>query len=138
MLESSRAEHLATHETWEQRASEAQDRELEDARAQLAESDTRLEALRDQREQTRWYQRGARAEIDRTTAGWERGRAHWAERVDRLTTEVAQRPQAHDPTLSIARDPLNNLDMPAPVPVREIAPVRELARGLDDGIGLEL
>jgi Ti-type conjugative transfer relaxase TraA len=120
MLSASRAEQLAS-DTAHEPAEHSHDHRLDDARAQLAETETRLEALQGQRDDTRWYQRGARAEIDQKAAGWQRAREHWRDQTDRLADEAAARPQRHEPQLERAHDPLAQLD-----PAREIQ--RELTR----------
>ena len=143
MLTTSRAEHLAS-DTVLEGTTRALDRSADDARAQLAETETRLEALKDQRDQTRWYQRRARGDIDRTSEGWLRARGHWREQVDRLAKGAEpRRPQPPEPQLERAHDPLARLD-PAVELARQQAlertpqmpgrPLPTLDRGIDLGL----
>src|SRR5436305_1845451 len=75
------------------------ERELDRAREHLTEVETRLDGLEDERQQTRWYQRGRRAELDTISEGWQRGHEHWQTEVDRLGEALAERPHPPEPEL---------------------------------------
>lgn len=134
MLAESRAEHLALHGIEHDHLAPVLNEQLNHANERLADYATRLDFLRDERAETRWHQRGRRAEIDRLAENWQRGLSHWQDQVDRLTGELAERPVPHEPDLWRARDPLEKLD-PARELQRDMA--RSIERARDHGIGLE-
>ena len=112
MLDDSRAEHLALHGLTLDQVAEAVGEDLDRARAELDEVETRLAALHDERDQTRWYQRGRREEIDGVLAGHVRAQSHWRERVDELQQQLAERPEPPEPPgLWRAADPLAASDV---------------------------
>jgi len=135
VLADSRAEQLALDGYPRDREADHLARDLERAQEALAENETRVEALQDQRAQTRRYQRGRRHDLDSITEGWQRGKDHCQAEVDRLTTELDEHPAA--PALSRAHDPLAALEPP---PDLDRALRRGIERELsrDVGRGMEL
>jgi len=127
MLGDSRAEHLALHGLNRDHLAEALADDLDRAHAHLDDVEQRLSALHDERDQTRWYQRGRRAEIVSIIEGHTRAEAHWRAHIDDLHERLGDRPPpAEPPSLWRAADPLSasdvglELDLPAPAP--DLAP----------------
>ena len=135
MLEASRAEHLALHGVIEDELRPLLREQIEQAASNVGDIDAAIERLGAQRAGTRWYERGRRAEIDRAVADHRIARERWQHQHDRLTAELAERPDPHRPELWRARDPLARLD-PAAELGREHARQRSLARDDDLGMGL--
>ena len=107
MLDDSRAEHLALHGLTPDHVAEVIGEDLDRARTELDEVETRLAELHDERAQTRWYQRSRREEVDSILAGHVRAQSHWRERVDELAQQLAERPEPPEPPgLWRAADPL--------------------------------
>lgn len=104
--------------------------------ARLAWIEQRLDSLRDEHGDARWYQPGRRAEVERRMEGalaaWRRSRAD----VERLRSEFERRPPSREPRCWRASDPLAALQPPAEI-ARRIARERRLERSLDRDIGLE-
>lgn len=127
MLDDSRAEHLALHGLARDHAAEALGEDLDRALGQLDDVERRLAALQDERDQTRWYQRIRREEIDHILAGHTRAQTHWSERVDELQEQLAGRPASPEPPdLWRAADPLSasdvGLELDLPSPSLDLAP----------------
>jgi hypothetical protein len=80
--------------------------DLERARAQLADIDARLDALRDERARVRWHQRARRIELDLVADGWLRSQSRWRSEVARLERDVVY----SAPPVSRAVDPLDPID----------------------------
>lgn len=127
MLDDSRAEHLALHGLNRDHVSEALADDLDRAHTDLDEVEQRLAALHDEREQTRWYERGRRAEIESIIEGHTRAQTYWRGRIDDLHERLDDRPPpAEPPSLWRAADPLSasdvglEPDLPAPAP--DLAP----------------
>jgi hypothetical protein len=135
MLESSRAEHLALHGVIEDELRPRLREQIEQAASNVGDIDAAIERLEAQRAGTRWHERGRRAEIDRAVAHQLGAREQSQKQVDRLTAELAKRPDRARPELWCARDPLARLD-PAAELGREHARHRSLTR--DDGFGIDL
>jgi ATP-dependent exoDNAse (exonuclease V) alpha subunit len=111
--------------------------DLEHAREHLAENEARLDALQEERAQTRWYQRARRQRLDRVTEGHQRGNEYWHAQVDRLTNELAERQPVHDPALPRAHDPLAMLEPPELDRARRRGLERDLGRDSGMDIGLD-
>ena len=112
MLDDSRAEHLALHGLAPDWLAEAIGEDLDRARSELDDVEQRVAALQDERDQTRWYQRARREEIDRVLDGHARAQGHWSERVDGLRQQLADRPTpVEPPDLWRAADPLATSDV---------------------------
>jgi hypothetical protein len=135
MLDASRAEHLALHGAAEDELRPLLLERIDETATTVADADAVLERLAARRAQTRWYERGRRAEIDRAIVDQFGVREQWQQQVDRLTAELADRPDARRPELWCARDPLARLD-PAAELGREHARHRSLSR--DDDLGMDL
>lgn len=135
MLEASRAEHLALHGAAEDELRPLLLERIEETAKRVADANGALERLATRRADTRWYERGRRAEIDRALADQIGAREQWQEQVDRLVAELAERPEPSRPELWRARDPLARLD-PAAELGREHARQRSLTD--DDGFGMDL
>ena len=135
MLEASRAEYLALHGVVQDGLRPLLREQIEQATSNVGDIDDAIERLGSQRAGTRWYERGRRAEIDRALVDQFGTREQWQEQVDRLTAELADRPDPRQPELWCARDPLARLD-PAAELGRAHARERSLTR--DDGFGMDL
>lgn len=127
MLDDSRAEHLALHGLAPDWLAEAIGEDLDRARSELDDVEQRVAALQDERDQTRWYQRARRDELDGILAGHTRAQAHWHERVDELQQQLAERPACSEPpALWRAADPLSASDLDVgpelPAPTPDLAP----------------
>ena len=134
MLEASRAEHLALHGVIQDELRPLLREQLEQAASHVSDIDAAIEQFRGQRTETRWYERGTRADIDRTLADHRMARERWQQQFDRLGAELIERSDPERPELWRARDPLARLD-PAAELSREHARRRSLAR---DHRGVEL
>jgi hypothetical protein len=135
MLEASRAEHLALHGAIEDELQPLLREQIEQAASNVCDIEATLERLGVERAGTRWYDRGRRGEIDRAVADHLDARERWQEQHDRLTAELADRPDPRRPELWRGRDPLARSD-PAAELGREHARQRSLAR--DDDLGMDL
>ncbi len=134
MLRDSRAEQLATPGARRQQLRPRRDEQLELASTNLGDCDLQLSELEDQRERTRWFERGRRAELDRLIESHRGARDRWQREVHRITAEIIRRPEPRQPELWRARDPLSKLEPPK-TPTREIARGHDLSidRGMDIG-----
>jgi Ti-type conjugative transfer relaxase TraA len=135
MLEASRAEHLALHGVIQDELRPLLLEQIEQAASTVGDIDAAIERLGAESAQTRWYERGRRAELDRTVADHRIARERWQHQHDRLVDELAERPNSHPPELWRARDPLTRLD-PAAELGREHARQRSLTR--DDDLSMDL
>jgi Ti-type conjugative transfer relaxase TraA len=135
MLAASRAEHLALHGVIQDELRPLLLERIEETARTVADADAALERLAERRADTRWYERGRRAEIDRAVADQLDVREQWQEQVDLLTAELAERPDPDRTELWRARDPLARLD-PAAELGREHARQRSLAR--EDDLGMDI
>jgi len=133
MLRDSRAEHLAIHGAAPDHLRPRLEEQLEQANAHLGICGVEIEDLERQREQTRWFERGRRAELDRIVEGHRAAGDHWQREVDRITTQLVMRPEPRLPELWCARDPMAKLEPENPV-AREI--IRDRALPFDHGIDL--
>jgi Ti-type conjugative transfer relaxase TraA len=138
-LADSRAEHLALDGFARDWQAERLTEELDRAQERLAEIETRVEALHEERQETRWYRRGRRAELEKLADGWARGIEHWQTEVDRLGEALAERPALEEPELLRGHDPLAELEPPPmPEPVRDIGPAPGPDLDLDFDMGMDL
>ena len=135
LLRGSRAEHLAIHGAAPDHLRPRLDEQLELARRELGVCGSRLAELEEQRESTRWFERGRRAELDRITKSHRAARDHWQREADRLSEQITLRPPPHEPELWRARDPLDTLEPRTP-PARNLHRGRGLERSIDHGIDL--
>ncbi len=135
MLEASRAEYLALHGVVQDGLRPLLREQIEQAASNVGDIDDAMERLGAQRAGTRWYERGRRAEVDRAVADHLGAREQWQDQLDRLTAELAERPDSSRPELWRAHDPLARLD-PAAELGREHARQRSLALDDDHGMGI--
>jgi hypothetical protein len=135
MVEDSRAEHLALHGASPDELRPLLLEQIEQATANRADADTALEVLGAQRAQTRWYEGWRRAGIDRAIADHRTEREQWQHKVDRLTVDLAEHPEAQEPAFWRGRDPLARFDL-----ATELGRDRSRQRGRtrDDDLGRNL
>ncbi len=134
MLDDSRAEHLASHGVAPDLRAEALGEDLDRAQDQLHEVEARLATLQDERDDTRWYQRSRREEIDTIVAGHRRAQTYWSERIDDLHGQLADGPDpAEPPELWRAADPLAVSDLEFEPDIGAPAPDLDLDVGIDLG-----
>ena len=128
MLAKSGAKHLASSAASHDDRRDSVADELEHAQRRSARSGSELNALRVEHVQTRWYQRGRRADVEKLIGNCIRDQRVWRSETLRLTNELAQRPSPRQPELRRGRDPL-----------AELAPAHELERASsrEHDIGLE-
>jgi conjugative relaxase-like TrwC/TraI family protein len=93
-------------------------RELDDASERRREHQERLDALREQREQTPWYRRADRHDLDHAITGNEGLASRLSEQVDQLVEDVDRRiSEPREPGRSeLARDPVPEALPLGPVP----------------------
>ena len=109
MLRTSRAEHLALSGVKADSEGERFEKDRDRAREHVLEINTRLDVLRGERAQTRWYRRSRRADVERLVEGWQRGQDHWQAEIARLTEQLEARPAPSEPELwRGARSPLRS------------------------------
>jgi conjugative relaxase-like TrwC/TraI family protein len=135
LLRDSRAEHLAIHGATPDHLRPRLDEQLELATRELGICGSRLADLEQQRNGTRWFERGRRAELDRIEDGHRAARDHWQSETDRLSKQIALRPIPHEPEMWRARDPMRKLEPPER-PSRELHRSRALERSMDHGLDL--
>jgi conjugative relaxase-like TrwC/TraI family protein len=126
MLGESRAQHLALNGI-------QPDRLVHELQARLDGIEHRLEALRYERDATRWYQSSRRAEVERRIEIANRDRRRTLDDVGRLRAELDRRQVREEPSFQRARDPLAAVERSAGARVPRVG--RE--RSVDRGVGME-
>jgi ATP-dependent exoDNAse (exonuclease V) alpha subunit len=133
MLDESRAQHLALEAIQAGRFVH----ELQRAQTRLAGIEQRLETLRDDREATRWYQSGRRAEIDRRIGTANRDLRGALDDVGRLRVELDRLPAREEPSFRRANDPLVAFERSTGVRVSRVSHERRPDRSPHRDHGLE-
>ena len=134
MLQASRAEHLALHGVRPDTLNKAMTDKIARAQASLQDVEQRDAQLRDERDQTRWYQREQRDRLDGLLRSSSNAQAFWHQQIEGHEADLADRlPPAQPATLRRAHDPLTarGRDLVLQAPTRMPAPPD---RGPDLGI----
>lgn len=109
MLATSRAERLALDMSPD-RARQALQRDLDDAKRRLTAIDARLGGVAREHRNLPWHRRGRRYELEHLTESWQARRVRAEHEAERLTRNLAASPVTARHRLSRAADPVARVD----------------------------